>query len=216
MGPIHLYNSAGEIRVIFKAAHLEKEGRAPSYHQASDLLMFLHLWRKHKSLEVSDLIKVAMKQWRLPVEKRWAIAAKMVVPPPPVIIQGLQECITSQPMSSSGNFNSTPGNDSPANLLARIDEQPAPPLPKVEESSSHSRGPIVLNLKAHVLPRGAPSFDDPIDKWINFIEKCLAVCPLNSCRGLRKMFPGAVRCNVYPNNEDSNLNPPHDDKYEDL
>ena len=208
MGPIHLYNSVEEIHAIFKAAHLEKEGRAPSSHQASDLITFLHLWRKHKSLEVSDLIKVAMKQWRLPVEKRWAIAAEMVVPPPPVIIQALQECITSQPMSPSGNFNSTPGNDSPANLLTRIDEQPAPPLPKAEESSFHSRGPIVLNLKAHVLPHGAPSFDDPIDKWVNFIEKCQAVCPLNSRRGLHKMFPGTVGCNIYPNNKDSDLNSP--------
>ena len=223
MGPVHLYNSAEEIHVIFKAAHLEKEERAPSYRQASDLITFLHLWRKHKSLEVSDLMKVAMKQWRPPIwasekakkkkehlcnEKRWAIVAKTVVPPPPVIIQALQECITSQPMSPSGNSNSTLGNDSPANLLARIDEQPAPPLPKAEKSSSCSQGPIVLNLKAHVLPCGAPSFDDPINKWVNFIKKCQAVCPLNSCEGLCKMFPGTVRCNIYPNNKDSNLNPP--------
>ena len=223
MGPVHLYNSAEEICAIFKAAHLKKEGRAPSYHQASDLITFLHLWRKHKSLEVSDLMKVTMKQWRLPIwasekakkkkehlcdEKQRAIAAETVVPPPPVIIQALQEHITSQPMSPSGNSNSTPGNDSPANLLARIDEQPAPPLPKAEESSSHSRGPIVLNLKAHVLPHGAPSFDDPIDKWINFIEKCQAVCPLNSHGGLCKMFLGTVGCNIYPDNEDSDLNPP--------
>ena len=223
MGPVCLYNSAEEICAIFKAAHLEKEGRAPSYRQASDLITFLHLWRKHKSLEVSDLMKVAMKQWRPPIwasekakkkkehlhdEKRQAIAAETVVPPPPAIIQVLQERITFQPMSPSGNSNSTPGNDSPANLLARIDEQPAPPLPKAKESSSCSWGPIVLNLKAHVLPRGAPSFDDPIDKWVNFIEKCQAVCPLNSCGGLRKMFPGTVRCNIYPDNKDSDLNPP--------
>ena len=153
MGPVCLYNSAEEICAIFKAAHLEKEGRAPSYRQASDLITFLHLWRKHKSLEVSDLMKVAMKQWRPPIwasekakkkkehlhdEKRQAIAAETVVPPPPAIIQVLQERITFQPMSPSGNSNSTPGNDSPANLLARIDEQPAPPLPKAKESSSCS------------------------------------------------------------------------------
>ena len=69
MGPVRLYNSAEEIHAIFKAAHLEKEGRAPSYCQASDLITFLHLWRKYKSLEVSDLMKVAMKQWRPPI---WA------------------------------------------------------------------------------------------------------------------------------------------------
>ena len=153
MGPVRLYNSVEEIRAIFKATHLEKEGRAPSYHQASDLIMFLHLWRKHKSLEVSDLMKVAMKQWRPSIwaseevkkkkehlhdEKQQAIVAEMVVPPPPVIIQALQECITSQPMLPSGNSNSTLGDDSPVNLLAQIDEQPAPPLPKAEESSSHS------------------------------------------------------------------------------
>ena len=62
MGPVHLYNFVKEICVIFKAAHLEKEERAPSYHQALDLITFLHLWRKHKSLEVSDLMKVTMKQ----------------------------------------------------------------------------------------------------------------------------------------------------------
>ena len=153
MGPVRLYNSVEEICAIFKATHLEKEGRAPSYRQASDLIMLLHLWRKHKSLEVSDLMKVAMKQWRPPIwasekakkkkehlhnEKQWAIAAETVVPPPPVIIQALQERITSQLMSPSGNSNSTPGNDSPANLLARIDEQPAPPPPKAKESSSCS------------------------------------------------------------------------------
>ena len=131
-----------------------------------------------------------------------------MVPPPPVIIQALQECITSQPMLPLGNSNSTPGNDFPVNLLAQIDKQPAPPLPKAEESSSHSQGPIVLNLKAHVLPHRASSFDDPIDKWVNFIEKCQAVCSLNSCRGLHKMFPGTVGCNIYPDNEDSDLNPP--------
>ena len=133
MGLIHLYNSAEEIHAIFKATHLKKEGRAPSYRQASDLITFLHLWRKHKSLEVSNLMKVAMKQWRPPVwasekvkkkkehlhdEKQRAIAAETVVPPPPVIIQALQECITSQPMLPSGNSNSTLGNDSPVNLLA--------------------------------------------------------------------------------------------------
>ena len=69
MGPVHLYNSTKEICAIFKAAHIKKEGKSPSYHQASDLITFLHLWRKHKSLKVSDLMKVAMKQWRLPI---WA------------------------------------------------------------------------------------------------------------------------------------------------
>ena len=223
MGPVHLYNSAEEIHAIFKAANLKKEGRAPSYCQASDLITFLHLWRKHKSLKVSDLMKVTMKQWRPPIwasekakkkkehlhdKKQRAIAAETVVPPPPVIIQVLQECITSQPMSPSGNSNSTPGNDSPVNLLTQIDEQPAPPPPKAKESSSRSQGPIVLNLKAHVLPCGAPSFDDPVNKWVNFIKKCQAVCPLNSHRGLHKMFLGTVRCNIYPNNKDSDLNPP--------
>ena len=43
MGPVYLYNFAEEIHVIFRAGHLEKEGRAPSYHQALDLIMFLHL-----------------------------------------------------------------------------------------------------------------------------------------------------------------------------
>ena len=111
-------------------------------------------------------------------------------------------------MLSSGNSNSTPGNDSPVNLLTWIDKQSAPLLPKAEESSFRSQGPIVLNLKAHVLPHGAPSFDDPIDKWVNFIEKCQAVCPLNSHGGLRKMFLGAIGCNIYPDHENSDLNPP--------
>ena len=67
MGPVCLYNSMKEIYAIFKAVHLKKKGRAPSYHQALDLITFLHLWRKHKSLEVSNLIKITIKQWRLPV-----------------------------------------------------------------------------------------------------------------------------------------------------
>jgi hypothetical protein len=68
MGPVHLYNMADEICAIFAAALLEEEGKAPSYHQASDLITFLHLWRRFKG-EVSDLMKVTMKQWRPPV---WA------------------------------------------------------------------------------------------------------------------------------------------------
>ena len=134
MGPVCLYNSVEEIHAIFKAAHLKEEGKSPLYCQASDLITFLHLWRKHKSLKVSNLMKVAMKQWRLPIwaskkakkkkehlhdEKRWALAAETVVPPPPIIVQALQERIMSQPIQSPlGDSNSTPGDDPPANLLA--------------------------------------------------------------------------------------------------
>ena len=168
MGPVHLYNSAEEIHAIFKAAHLKEEGQSPLYHQASDLITFLHLWRKHKSLKVSNLMKVTMKQWRPSIwasekvkkkkehlhdEKRQALAAEMVVPPPPVIVQVLQEHIMSQPIQSPpGNSNSTPGDDLPANLLTQINKQSAPPLSKAEEPSSCSQGPIILNLKAQALP----------------------------------------------------------------
>ena len=49
MGPVRLYNMAGEIRAIFATVLTEEEGRAPSYHQASDLITFLHLWRRFKA-----------------------------------------------------------------------------------------------------------------------------------------------------------------------
>ena len=224
MGPVRLYNSAEEIHAIFKAAHLKKEGKSPSYRQASDLITFLHLWKKHKSLEVSDLMKVTMKLWRLPIwasekaknkkehlhnEKRQALAAETVVPPPPIIVQALQERIMSQPIQSPlGNSNSTPGDDPPVNLLAQINEQSAPPPSKAKEPSSHSRGPIILNLKAQALFQGASLLNAPVNDWVNFIKKCQMVCPLSSHRGLCKMFPGMVGCNIYPNNENSDLNPP--------
>ena len=103
MGPVRLYNTAGEIHAIFAAALTEEEGRAPSYCQASDLITFLHLWRRFKG-EVSDLMRVTMKQWRLPVwasekakkkkehlrdERWWALGIEPVEPPPPVIMQAL-------------------------------------------------------------------------------------------------------------------------------
>ena len=223
MGPVCLYNSAKEIHAIFKAAHLEEEKKSPSYCQALDLITFLHLWRKHKSLEVSNLMKVTMKQWRPPIwtsekvkkkkehlcnKKRQALVAKMVVLPPPVIVKALQEHITSQPIQlPPGDSNSTLGNDFPVNLLAQINKQFAPPLSKAEESSSHPWGPITLNLKAQALPWGAPSLNAPVDDWVNFIEKCQMVCPSSSCGGLCKMFLGMVGCNIYPDNEDSDLNP---------
>ena len=84
MGSICLYNSAEEIHVIFKATHLKKEERASSYCQALDLITFLHLWRKHKSLEVSDLMKVAMMEatclglWKSEEEERTPLWQKMM------------------------------------------------------------------------------------------------------------------------------------------
>ena len=202
---------AEEIHVIFKASHLKKEGKAPLYCQASDLITFLHLWRKHKTFEVSNLMKVTIKQWRLPIwafkrankkehfwdKERWATVAKIVVPPPPVIIQALQECLTYQWIQSLlGNSNPTSGNESPANLLTSINKQPAPLLPpKIKESSSCSQEPIILNLKTQVLPHRAPSFDALVDHWLNFIKKCQIVCPLSSHGGLCKMFLETVRCN---------------------
>ncbi|KAF8546296.1 hypothetical protein OG21DRAFT_1527923 [Imleria badia] len=50
MDPICLYNSVEELCTIFKASHSKEEGRAPSYHQASDIITFLNHWRKHKNL----------------------------------------------------------------------------------------------------------------------------------------------------------------------
>ena len=86
-----------------------------------------------------------MKQWRLPIwasekakkkkehlcdERRWALGIEPVEPPPPVIMQALQERITSDPLESPlGDLNSTPGVVTPSNLLARINEQPALPPP---------------------------------------------------------------------------------------
>ena len=84
-----------------------------------------------------------MKQWRLPVwasekakkkkehlrdERRQALGIEPVEPPPPVIVQALQERITSDPLESPlGDLNSTPGVVTPSNLLTRINEQPVPP-----------------------------------------------------------------------------------------
>ena len=61
MGPVCLYNTVGKIHTIFATALTKEEGRAPSYHQASDLITFLHLWRRFKG-EVSNLMQVVMKQ----------------------------------------------------------------------------------------------------------------------------------------------------------
>ena len=64
---------------------------------------------------MNDLIKAAMKQWRPSVwasekatkkkellhdDRRWAVVAETVVPPPLIIIQVLQEHITSEPIQT--------------------------------------------------------------------------------------------------------------------
>jgi hypothetical protein len=68
-GPVRLYNSVEELCTIFKASHSEEEGRAPLYRQASDIITFLNHWRKHKNLEVSELMRAVMKAWKPPI---WA------------------------------------------------------------------------------------------------------------------------------------------------
>ena len=55
MGPVCLYNTVGKICAIFTTILTEEEGRAPSYQQASDLITFLHLWRRFKG-EVRGLM----------------------------------------------------------------------------------------------------------------------------------------------------------------
>ena len=68
MGPVHLYNMVNELCMIFGAALIKEESSALSYCQASNLIIFLHLWRRFKG-KVSNLMRVMMKQWKLPT---WA------------------------------------------------------------------------------------------------------------------------------------------------
>ncbi|KAF8547069.1 hypothetical protein OG21DRAFT_1527404 [Imleria badia] len=68
-GPHPSLQFCGGTSTIFKASHSEEERRAPSYHQASDFITFCNHWRKHKNLEVSELMRAAMKAWKPPV---WA------------------------------------------------------------------------------------------------------------------------------------------------
>ena len=117
-----------------------------------------------------------MKQWRPPIwasekvkkkkehlrdERRRALGIEPVEPPPPVIVQALQERITSDPLELPlGDLNSTPGVVTPSNLLACIDKQPAlPHTSSVGGTAPQHQGQIVLNLKGTVLPRGAPALD---------------------------------------------------------
>ena len=119
-----------------------------------------------------------MKQWRPPVwasekakkkkehlrDKRWrALGIEPVEPPPPVIVQALQERITSDPLELPlGDLNSTLGVVTLSNLLTRINEQPAPPhTSPAGGTAPQQQGQIVLNLKGTVLPRGAPTPDAP-------------------------------------------------------
>ena len=44
--------------------------------------------------------------------------------------------------------------------------------------------------------------------WHKFIEQCQTACPLSSCGGLHKMFLGTISSNQYPDDKDSDLNPP--------
>ena len=75
-------------------------------------------------------------------------------------------------------------------------------------TAPQQRGQIVLNIKGMVLPRGAPTLDAPADHWHKFIKRCQTACPLSSRSGLHKMFPGTIGSNQYPDDEDSDLNPP--------
>ncbi|KAF8545686.1 hypothetical protein OG21DRAFT_1528321, partial [Imleria badia] len=138
-GPVHLYNSVEELRTIFKASHSEEEGRAPSYRQASDIITFHNHWRKYKNLEVSKLMRATMKAWKPPVwaadkakkkkeflqgEEKRKRETESGVPPPPILIQALQERITSKPIQSPlGGSNTTLGTVTPIPLLARVNEQ---------------------------------------------------------------------------------------------
>jgi hypothetical protein len=78
----------------------------------------------------------------------------------------------------------------------------------MEETTSRNKGHIILNLKDLTLSHGTPTFDAPIERWQEFIERCQAACPLNSRGGLHKMFPGSIGSNQFPDDEDSDLNPP--------
>ncbi|KAN0082700.1 hypothetical protein V8E55_008495 [Tylopilus felleus] len=143
-------------------------------------------------------------------EKQQAIAVEMVVPPPPIIVQALQKRLLSEPIQLPlGSSNTTSGNNAPAPLLTHINEQPTPTPPTVQEgTSSRGQGQIILNRSKPTLPHGVPLRDAPVEDWRKFIEQCQNTCPVGNCRGLHKMFPGAIGCNVHPDNEDLELNAP--------
>jgi hypothetical protein len=228
MGPIHLYNSAEELHTIFKASHSEEEGRAPSYRQAFHIIIFLNHWRKHKNLEVSELMRATMKAWKPPVwaadkakkkkeflpgEEKQKRETESRVPPPPILIQALQEHIMSEPIQSPlGGSNTTLGTVTPIPLLARVNEQSVldtmPASHVSVETTTRPQRKIILNFKTAFLPREAPVLTASINDWSKFIEQCQWACPKDRCGGLCKMFPGAIGPNVYPNDEDSELNPP--------
>ncbi|KAF8546485.1 hypothetical protein OG21DRAFT_1491165 [Imleria badia] len=190
MGPICLYNSVEELRTIFKASHSKEEGRAPSYCQASDIITFLNHWRKHKNLEVSKLMRAAMKAWKPPVwatdkakkkkeflrgEEKRKRETKSGVPPPPILIQVLQERITSEPIQSPlGGSNTTPGTVTPIPLLTRVNEQLVPDTTPAShvlaETTTRPQRKILLNFKTTFLPREAPTLTASIDDWSKFIK----------------------------------------------
>jgi hypothetical protein len=79
----------------------------------------------------------------------------------------------------SGGSTSTLGTSTPVNLITRIDDPPAPapvsvPLPPpshtMEETTSHNRGHIILDLRSMALPHGALTLDAPKNIWRDFIE----------------------------------------------
>ncbi|KAF8546901.1 hypothetical protein OG21DRAFT_1527524 [Imleria badia] len=206
MGPIHLYNSAEELHTIFKASHSEEEGRAPSYCQAFHIIIFLNHWRKHKNLEAKK------KKEFLRGEEKQKRETELRVPPPPILIQALQEHIMSEPIQSPlGGSNTTLGTVTPIPLLARVNKQSVldtmPASHVSVETTTRPQRKITLNFKTAFLPREAPVLTASINDWSKFIEQCQRACPKDRCRGLCKMFPGAIGPNVYPDDEDSKLNP---------
>ena len=107
----------------------------------------------------------------------------MVEPLPPIITQVLQEHIMSKPtLSPTGSSNSILGTKTPVNLLARIDDPPAPtptaaappPSHTMEETTSRNRGCIVLKPRSTALPHSAPTLNASDDTYLEALYRTMS------------------------------------------
>ena len=168
MGPIHLYNTTGEIRELYaRAAREEDPNCAPHVQAAQDLNLYLHLWNSCKQVK-SNVMHLAMKAWRPPA---WAAELakqkKLALREKGRALQTTQQGgLQPKPMSSTTNDPSerpgvkasTTGTIPPttrSSLGDRITSpEPGEVTTRCDSPDRHQRGPTASGPSSSQAPTG--------------------------------------------------------------
>jgi hypothetical protein len=224
MGPIRLFNSRDAVRNLFEGALQDTEDEPRRTRQALNLVTYLNIWKRHRDLETSELVHVALNVWKPPawhaertkqrkqsrkdgMAQRRAEQGQVIEGPKRQTAVRTQEPEETQP---SGISTEEPRVDSDQfeSMNEVVPQEAPPPLPPAPPARSQ---PARLNFSKRnpPLPRDAPALDATTTKWADFIEQCQGQCSLEKDRaGLRRMFPGAVGQNVRMDDSDSPLKRP--------